>query len=303
MNKRKIPLYIAFSFALSGLYAPVSAQYIPLTDLPEVPLQMNEGGQLIQAYPQSGAAPVSDELSLEIADSLNLEPLDQTLYDAPYGQISATPIEFQTLNQAATVPAGSTGASGLTSSAQSDAATDGGWQGLANLLQKLEPKVDTSLPETRSQLSNRINALINAGRYQAALDEINKVFSSTGYIESPGEDVQLRFLEARAYSGLGQSQQALARYKDLNSKYPELPEPYNNLAALQMSLGLLDEAYESLSMATTLRPNYGLAQRNLAMVHLLKAQQSFEIAAKQRVAGAAEAAQSIRQIIERGQSK
>ena len=87
-------------------------------------------------------------------------------------------------------------------------------QGLANLLQKLEPKVDTSLPETRSQLSNRINALINAGRYQAALDEINKVFSSTGYIESPGEDVQLRFLEARAYSGLGQSQQALARYKD-----------------------------------------------------------------------------------------
>lgn len=102
---------------------------------------------------------------------------------------------------------------------------------------------------------------------------------------------------------MGQYQQALARYKDLNSKYPELPEPYNNLAALQMSLGLLDEAYESLSMATTLRPNYGLAQRNLAMVHLLKAQQSFEIAAKQRVPGAAETAQSIRQIIERGQSK
>lgn len=303
MNKRKIRLNIAFSLALGGAFTPASAQYIPLTDLPEVPLQMNESGQVIQAYPQGGVTAVSDGLSLEMADSINLETFNQSQYDAPYGQIVSTPLDTQSANQAATVPYGNTASTGPVTTPQSQPQADGGWQGLANLLQKLEPKVDTSLPESRSQLSNRINGLINSGRHQAALSEINKVFKSTGYIESPGEDVQLRFLEARAYSGLGQYQTALERYKDLNSKYPELPEPYNNLAALQIHLGLLDEAYESLSMAITLRPDYGFAQRNMAMVHLLKAQQSFEIAAKQRVAGAAEAAQSIRQIIERGQIK
>lgn len=301
MNKRKIPLYFAFALALSCANTTVLAQYIPLTDLPEVPIQMNESGQTIQPYPQGGVSPVSDQLSLEVMDSVDLKSFNQPQHDAPYGQIVATPITINPVDEAASIPDGSTTTADHLATSKAEPKRDGGWQGLANLLEKLEPSVDTSLPETRSQLSNRINGLINSGRQQAALDEIAKVFSSTGYIESPGEDVQLRFLEARAYAGLGQHHKALERYKDLSSKYPELPEPYNNLAAMQINLGLLDEAYESLNMAITLRPNYGFAQRNLGMVHLLKAEKSFDIAAKQRVGGAAEAAQSIRQIIQRGQ--
>lgn len=298
MNKRKIQIQFALSLALSCASTAVHAQYIPLTELPEVPIQVNERGQIVTPHTQRGTDPFSDQLSLDIFNSVDIDELQQTQSDAPYGQIHAIPIDTMSpTSNNFVVPDGGTNTPPLLDTKQ-DSDTDGGWQGLANVLKKLEPSVDTSLPETRTQLSNRINGLINAKQYQAALDEIAKVFSSIGYIENPGEDVQLRFLEARAYDGLGQSQAALERYKDLTSKYPELPEPYNNLAAMQMRLGLLDEAYESLSMAVTLRPNYGTAQRNLGMVHLLKAQDSFNIAAKQRISGAAKAAQGIRQILQ-----
>lgn len=301
MNKRKIQFQFILVLAFGCVSTNVSAQYIPLTDLPEVPTQINERGQLITPLKQQGFEPIGDHFSPEFLDSVDFDALNSAKSSAPYGQIQATPITITDSNDhVASIPEGGT-VTPFPIDADNDSDDDehdGGWQGLANVLKKLEPSVDTRLPESRSQLSNRINQLINSGRYEAALQEINKVFSSTGYIESPGEDVQLRFLEARAYVGLGQSQKALQRYKELNSKYPELPEPYNNLAAMQMQLGLYDEAYEALTMAVALRPNYGVAQRNLAMIHLLKAEQSFEIAAKERVSGAKQAAQSIRHILQ-----
>lgn len=294
MNKRKIQIQFTLALALSCASTTVFAQYIPLTDLPEVPTQINESGQLVTPHSQRGANPLSDQLSLDVFDSVDINSIQQTQGNMPYGQIQATPINR---SNDFVVPEGGAYTPPLLAPKR-DSDVDGGWQGLANLLKKLEPTVDTSLAETRNQLSNRISSLINSGRHQEALNEIAKVFSSIGYIETPGEDVQLRFLEARAYDGLGQSQLALERYKDLISKYPELPEPYNNLAAMQMRLALLDEAYESLTMAVTLRPNYGAAQRNLGIVHLLKAEESFDIAAKQRISGAGQAAQAIRQILQ-----
>ena len=298
MNKRKIQIQFAFALALGCANTAVFAQYIPLTDLPEVPTQINESGQLVTPHAQRGANPLNDQLSLDVFNSVDINAIQQTQSNAPYGQIHATPINSMSVTgNAFIVPdAGTQTPPLLTNKKESD--VDGGWQGLARLLKKLEPTVDTSLPETRTQLSNRINSLINSGQHQKALNEIAQVFSSIGYIENPGEDVQLRFLEARAYNGLGQSQQALERYKDLISKYPELPEPYNNLAAMQMHLGLLDEAYESLTMAVSLRPNYGAAQRNLGMIHIMKAEQNFNIAAKQGISGADQTAHAIRQILQ-----
>ena len=298
MNKRKIQIQCALALALGCTGTPVFAQYIPLTDLPEVPTQINESGHLIAPNSQSEAIPIDDQLSVDIFNQVDMNAIQQTQSNAPYGQIQATPIDtLNTTGNPYVVPEAGTQTPPTLDKKKDDEA-DGGWQGLANLLKKLEPSVDTSLPETRTQIANRINGLINSGRYQAALDEIATVFSSIGYIENPGEDVQLRFLEARAYDGLGQSQQALEHYKELISKYPELPEPYNNLAAMQMRLNLLDEAYESLTMAVSLRPNYGVAQRNLGILHLIKANNSFNIAAKQRISGASQTAQAIRQILQ-----
>ena len=174
---------------------------------------------------------------------------------------------------------------------------DGGWQALADVLKKLEPSVDTSLPETPVQASLRINQLIASGKFQQALNEIEKKQPTVSYMEQPGTDVQLRFLRARALTGLGRTTEAINDYLDMTSKYPELAEPWNNMATLQLQAGLLDQAYQSLKMAVGINPKYGIAHRNLGLVQLIMANHSFDQAVQNGVAGAAKQAAATKQII------
>lgn len=183
--------------------------------------------------------------------------------------------------------------------AQTQPATtpDGGWQGLANVLKMLEPSVDTSLPETAVQASQRINQLIASGKFEQALNEIKQRQLKVSHIDQPGTDVQLRFLQARALSGLGRSAEAIAVYQDMTGKYPELAEPWNNMATLQLKAGLLDQAYESLKMAITINPQYGIAHRNMGLVQLIQSNRSFSQAVQYGVKDAATAAAATQRII------
>lgn len=179
----------------------------------------------------------------------------------------------------------------------SAAKPDDGWQALADILKKLEPSVDTSLPETPVQASIRINQLIASGKFQQALNEIEKKQPTVSYMEQPGTDVQLRFLRARALTGLGRTAEAIDVYQDMTSKYPELAEPWNNMATLQLKDGLLDLANESLRMAISINPQYGIAHRNLGLVQLIMANHSFDQAVLNGVTGAATQAAATKRII------
>lgn len=58
--------------------------------------------------------------------------------------------------------------------------------------------------------------------------------------------------------------------------YPELPEPYNNLAALYAKHGRYDDARSALVTATHANPNYGLAYENLGDLYLRLAAESYK---------------------------
>src|SRR5574337_1014833 len=45
-------------------------------------------------------------------------------------------------------------------------------------------------------------------------------------------DPQMRFIKAGIEADMGKTDEAIAAYTELTRDYPELPEPYNNLAAL-----------------------------------------------------------------------
>ncbi|CAM5200670.1 hypothetical protein OURE66S_02076 [Oligella ureolytica] len=78
MNKRKIQIQFAFALALGCASTAVFAQYIPLTDLPEVPTQINESGQLVTPHAQRGANPLlinSVWMSLTVSISMPFNKL------------------------------------------------------------------------------------------------------------------------------------------------------------------------------------------------------------------------------------
>ena len=173
-----------------------------------------------------------------------------------------------------------------------------GWQGLANVLKKLEPSVDTSIPETPSGAASRLSAMISQGQAAKALQEIEQRQNANDRIIAPATDVQLLFLKGRALAALDRRPQALEVYRSMTSSYPELAEPWNNMAALYLQSGLTDPAYEALKTALSINPRYGVALRNMGMVQLMLSQKAFADASRNGIPGAAAQAQAVGRIIE-----
>ena len=96
------------------------------------------------------------------------------------------------------------------------------------------------------------------------------------------DDPSLRFLKAVLLSETGHGTEAAAGFERLTQEFPDLPEPYNNLAVLQAAAGQLDAARALLETALRLDPGYRTAHENLGDVFVRLAQRAFEAAAGPR---------------------
>lgn len=90
-----------------------------------------------------------------------------------------------------------------------------------------------------------------------ALDRANR------YLAQNPRDAQARFLKGLILADQGQSGDAIAVFTGLTEDYPELPEPYNNLAVLYASQGKYEAAKTALEMAIRAHPDYATAHENL----------------------------------------
>lgn len=154
-----------------------------------------------------------------------------------------------------------------------------GWKGLARLLEAITPSVDTDIPLTSAQITSRITEMLNQGQNEEALRIIQQRSAQLQEQGAMGTDVQLLFLHGRALSALGRHNEAIDVYRDMTTLYPELPEPWNNLAAEYVRQGKLHMAYDALSMSLAANPNYATARANLGEVQLMLARESFQHAA------------------------
>ena len=165
---------------------------------------------------------------------------------------------------------------GSTGSAES---IDRGWEGLARVLRSMSPSVDTSIPPTGSEIAARIEGLLKAGRFEQALKEIDQRLALETQRATPGTDVQLLFLQAYAYSALGRLAEAEAIYRRMTIRFPELAEPWNNLAAIYVQRGDLEQARVALETAIMINPDYKAALSNLGDVQLMIAMKAYQRAA------------------------
>ncbi len=71
-----------------------------------------------------------------------------------------------------------------------------------------------------------VTLLIQSGKLAEALAKADQ------YLAAKPRDPQMRFLKGVAQTDAGRTADAIATFTSLNEEYPELPEPYNNLAVL-----------------------------------------------------------------------
>jgi Flp pilus assembly protein TadD len=114
-----------------------------------------------------------------------------------------------------------------------------------------------------------VNLLLRQGKPVEALAKADT------YIAGKPRDPQMRFLRGVILTEQGKQAEATAAFVQLTQDFPELPEPYNNLAALYASQSKFDQARAALETALKLNPNYATAHENLGDVYARLAAQEY----------------------------
>ncbi|EXI75641.1 MAG: lipoprotein NlpI [Candidatus Accumulibacter sp. SK-11] len=112
--------------------------------------------------------------------------------------------------------------------------------------------------------------LLKQGQQAAALDRIEEHLAS-----NPG-DARGRFSKGLILVEMGRPADAMTVFSKLIEDYPELPEPYNNLAVLYAQQKQYDKARTALEMAIRIQPTYATAYENLGDIHARLAGQFYE---------------------------
>jgi len=129
-------------------------------------------------------------------------------------------------------------------------------------------------PISKNAVPSDIERLIKARKYQDAVTQINADLKQTP------RNVQLRFVKARLQIEMRQFDQAKKTLIEITQQFPELPEPYNNLAAIAANQGQWIEARDYLELALKLRPSYAIASANLGEIYIRLGAQVYGDAAK-----------------------
>jgi tetratricopeptide (TPR) repeat protein len=114
------------------------------------------------------------------------------------------------------------------------------------------------------------NKLLKARQFPEAMQKVDSILS-----QRP-KDAQMRFLKGLILVEQNKSPEAIAIFLKLTDDYPELPEPYNNLAVLYASAGQYDKSRAALEMAIRTNPTYGTAHENLGDIYAKLASQAYD---------------------------
>ncbi len=112
--------------------------------------------------------------------------------------------------------------------------------------------------------------LLKQGQVDRALERVDQ------FLKSKPKDARGRFLRGILLTEQNKPQEAIKVFTDLTQDYPELPEPYNNLAVLHASQGQYDKARAALEMAIRTHPSYATAHENLGDIYAKMASQAYD---------------------------
>ena len=115
-----------------------------------------------------------------------------------------------------------------------------------------------------------IQRLMKQGQMPQALEKVD------AYISTKPKDAQGRFMKGLILTEMGRPADAIAIFTKLTEDYPELPEPYNNLAVLYAQQKQYDKARTALEMAIRTHPSYSIAHENLGDVYAKLASQAYD---------------------------
>ena len=126
-----------------------------------------------------------------------------------------------------------------------------------------------SSPLAHADDYSEVSRLMRAGQLSDAMAKADQ------YLASKPRDPQMRFIKGVVQTEAGKTNEAIATFTQITQDYPELPEPYNNLAVLYAGQSQFDKARAALEMAIRTNPSYATAHENLGDVYARLASQAY----------------------------
>jgi tetratricopeptide (TPR) repeat protein len=126
-----------------------------------------------------------------------------------------------------------------------------------------------SLPAHADNLQDAQRSL-QQGQHSQALEQVDK------HLAGKPKDAQGRFLKGLILTEMGKTNDAIVVFTKLTEDYPELPEPYNNLAVIYAQQKQYDKAKQALEMAIRTHPSYATAHENLGDIYARLASQAYD---------------------------
>ncbi len=114
-----------------------------------------------------------------------------------------------------------------------------------------------------------VNDLARSGKLTEAMAKADQ------YLAGKPRDPQMRFIKGVLQTEAGKPADAISTFIKITQDYPELPEPYNNLAVLYAGQNQFDKARAALEMAIRTNPSYATAHENLGDVYAKLASQAY----------------------------
>jgi len=114
-----------------------------------------------------------------------------------------------------------------------------------------------------------VTQLMRSGKFAEGLAKADQ------YLAARPRDPQMRFLKGVLQTEAGRKADAIETFTGLIQEYPELPEPYNNLAVLYAGQGDFDKARVALESAIRTNPTYATAYENLGDIYAQLASQAY----------------------------
>lgn len=112
--------------------------------------------------------------------------------------------------------------------------------------------------------------LLKQNQHAQALEQVDK------FLASKPKDAQGRFLRGVILTEMGRTNDAIAIFSRLSADYPQLPEPYNNLAVIYAQQKQYDKAKQALETAIRTHPSYATAHENLGDIYTRMASQAYD---------------------------
>jgi tetratricopeptide (TPR) repeat protein len=112
--------------------------------------------------------------------------------------------------------------------------------------------------------------LLKQGQLDRALERVD------AFLKTKPKDARGRFMRGLILAEQNKPNDAIKIFTELTQEFPELPEPYNNLAVLYASQGQYDKARAALEMAIRTHPSYATAHENLGDIYAKMASQAYD---------------------------